>query len=221
MIMTDGTLKRYTTGEEIFNTISHGVGSVLAVGGTTVLTVLSAVHHSGLALSVSLIYGISLIVLYTMSAVYHGVPHPKAKEILRIFDHASIFFLIAGSYTPFCLIALRGNPRGVIVAGAVWACAAVGILLNAIDLKKTERLGTVLYVIMGWAILFAFKDIIRALPQPAFWLLLIGGVSYTGGLVFYAMKNRRYMHSVWHLFVLAGSILHYICIAVYVIPMAF
>ena len=188
--MTDGTLKRYTTGEEIFNTISHGVGSVLAVGGTT---------------------------LYTMSAVYHGVPHPKAKEILRIFDHASIFFLIAGSYTPFCLIALRGNPRGVIVAGAVWACAAVGILLNVIDLKKTERLGTVLYVIMGWAILFAFKDIIRALPQ----LLLIGGVSYTGGLVFYAMKNRRYMHSVWHLFVLAGSILHYICIAVYVIPMAF
>ena len=219
-MLTDGTLKRYTVGEEIFNTVSHGLGSVLAVGGTTVLIVLSVVHHSGLALGVSLVFGISLIVLYTMSAVYHGVPHPKAKEILRIFDHASIFLLIAGSYTPFCLVALRGNPKGLIVVGAVWICAGFGILLNAIDLAKTEKLGTVLYVVMGWAILFAFKDITRVLPQPAFWLLLLGGISYTGGLVFYAMK-KRYMHSVWHLFVLAGSVLHYICIAVYVIPMAF
>lgn len=218
--MTDGTLKRYTTGEEIFNTISHGVGSVLAVGGMTVLIVLSVLQHSALALATSIVYGISLIVLYTMSAVYHGVPHPKAKEILRIFDHASIFLLIAGSYTPFCLIALRGNPKGLMVAGAVWLCAVIGILLNGIDLKKTERLGTVLYVIMGWAILFAFKDIMHVLPQPAFWLLLIGGISYTGGLVFYGVK-KRYMHSIWHLFVLVGSVLHYICIAVYVIPMAF
>ncbi len=218
--MTEEALKRYTVGEEIFNTISHGVGSVLAVGGTTVLIVLSVVYHSGLALGVSLVYGISLIVLYTMSAVYHGVPQPKAKEILRIFDHASIFFLIAGSYTPFCLIALRGNPKGIIVAGAVWLCAGIGILLNAIDLKKTEKLGTVLYVIMGWAIVFAFKEIVHALPQPAFWLLLLGGISYTGGLVFYAVK-KRYMHSIWHLFVLVGSVLHYICIAVYVVPMAF
>ena len=103
--MHDEVLKRYTIGEEIFNTISHGLGSVLAVGGMTVLIVLSVLHHSALALATSIVYGISLIVLYTMSAVYHGVPQPKAKEVLRIFDHASIFLLIAGSYTPFCLIA--------------------------------------------------------------------------------------------------------------------
>lgn len=219
--MADRSLKRYTVGEEIFNSVSHGVGSVLSIGGMTALIVLSAVNGSALGLATSIIYGISLVVLYTMSTVYHAVPQPKAKEILRIFDHASIFLLIAGSYTPFCLIALEGNPRGVMVAGAVWLCAIVGIILNAIDLKKTEKLGTVLYVIMGWAIVFVLKDIVQALPQPAFWLLLIGGISYTGGLVFYAMKNRKYMHSIWHLFVLAGSVLHYICIAVYVLPMAY
>ncbi len=219
--MADRTLKRYTVGEEIFNSVSHGVGSVLSIGGMTVLIVLSAVHGSALGLATSIIYGISLIVLYTMSTVYHAVPQPKAKEILRIFDHASIFLLIAGSYTPFCLIALEGNPKGVMVAGAVWLCAIVGIVLNAIDLKKTEKLGTVLYVMMGWAVIFAVKDIVAVLPIPAFWLLLLGGISYTGGLVFYAMKNVKYMHSIWHLFVLLGSILHYICIAVYVLPMSY
>lgn len=219
--MVDRTLKRYTVGEEIFNSVSHGVGSVLSIGGMTVLIVLSAVHGSALGLATSIIYGISLIVLYTMSTVYHAVPQPKAKEILRIFDHASIFLLIAGSYTPFCLIALEGNPKGVMVAGAVWLCAIVGIVLNAIDLKKTEKLGTVLYVMMGWAVIFAVKDIVAVLPIPAFWLLLLGGISYTGGLVFYAMKNVKYMHSIWHLFVLLGSILHYICIAVYVLPMSY
>ncbi len=219
--MTDGVLKRYTVGEEIFNSISHGVGSVLAVCGMTVLIVLSVLNNTALGLATSIIYGISLIVLYTMSTVYHAVPQPKAKEILRVFDHASIFLLIAGSYTPFCLIALEGNTKGVMVAGAVWLCAIVGIALNAYDLKKTEKFGTGRYVILGWAIIFAVKDIVNALPTPAFWLLLSGGVSYTGGLIFYAMKNIRYMHSVWHLFVLAGSVLHYICIAVYVLPMAY
>ena len=219
--MADRTLKRYTVGEEIFNSVSHGVGSVLSIGGMTVLIVLSAVHGSALGLASSIIYGISLIVLYTMSTLYHAVPQPKAKEILRIFDHASIFLLIAGSYTPFCLIALEGNPKGVMVAGAVWLCAIVGIVLNAIDLKKTENLGTVLYVMMGWAVIFAVKDIVAVLPIPAFWLMLLGGISYTGGLVFYAMKNVKYMHSIWHLFVLLGSILHYICIAVYVLPMSY
>lgn len=219
--MTDRTLKRYTIGEEIFNSVTHGTGAVLAIGGTVLLIVLSVINGSGLALASSLIYGISLIVLYTMSTVYHAVQHERAKEILRIFDHTSIFLLIAGSYTPFCLIALKGNTRGLAVVAAVWLCAVLGMVLNAIDLKKTERLGTVLYVIMGWSIVVVFRDIVSVLPTPAFWLLLSGGISYTGGLIFYAMKNRKYMHSVWHIFVLAGSVLHYICIAVYVLPMAF
>ena len=217
----DRSLKRYTIGEEIFNSVSHGVGSLLSVIGTVVLVVMAAYQHSPLALATSLIYGLSLIVLYTMSTVYHAVQPPRAKEILRIFDHASIFMVIACSYKPFCLIALQGNFRGLVVVAAVWLCALTGIVLNAIDLKKTERLGTVLYVIMGWSVLAVFKDILSALPEPAFWLLLLGGISYTGGLVFYAMKNTKYMHSIWHLFVLLGSVLHYLCIAVYVMPMAF
>ena len=137
--MADRTLKRYTAGEEIFNSVSHGVGSLLAIGGTALMTVMSVAHGSGLALSASLIYGISLIVLYTMSTVYHAVANPKAKEILRIFDHTSIFLLIAGSYTPFCLVALAGNSRGLAVIIAVWACAILGIVLNAIDLKKDRE----------------------------------------------------------------------------------
>lgn len=217
----DRTLSRYTHDEEVFNCITHGLGSVLSIGGTAVMVAMSAFHGSAFAVGVSLIYGISLIVLYTMSTVYHAVTNPKIKEVMRIFDHTSIYLLIAGSYTPFCLVALQGNPKGIGVMIAVWGCAILGIVLNAIDLKKTERLGTVLYVIMGWAVVAAITDIVRVLPEPAFWMLLLGGISYTGGLVFYAMKNTKYMHGVWHLFVLGGSLLHFFSVAIYVLPMAY
>lgn len=214
------TLKRYTVGEEIFNSVTHGLGALLGVVGTVVLVVLSAIHGSGLALGTSIVYGVSLVMLYTMSTLYHAIVSPKAKEVLRIFDHTSIFFLIAGSYTPFCLIALEGNLRGIFVAAVVWICAVLGIVLNAISLKKTEKFGTILYVLMGWSVLLVIKDVIAVLPTPAFWLLLLGGIAYTGGLVFYAIK-KKYMHSIWHLFVLAGSVLQYLCIAIYVLPMAY
>lgn len=213
-------LKRYTVGEEIFNSVSHGVGALLGVIGTVVLIVLSAVNGSALALGTSIVYGLSLIMLYTMSTLYHAIASQKAKEILRIFDHTSIFLLIAGSYTPFCLVALEGNPRGLMVAVVVWICAIAGIVLNAVSLKKTEKIGMALYVIMGWSVIMVIKDVVAALPTPAFWLLLLGGLSYTGGIAFYAIK-KKYMHSIWHLFVLAGSVLHYLCIAIYVLPMAY
>lgn len=211
--------KRYTVGEEIFNSVSHGIGSVLSIIGTVVMVMLSIIYGSRRALVSSLVYGISLIILYTMSTVYHAVQIPRAKEILRVFDHTSIYLLIAGSYTPFCLIALEGNSRAFTVIVAVWICAITGIVLNSINLEKTEKLGTVLYVIMGWSIIVCLKDVVAALPHNAFLLLLFGGISYTGGLVFYKMKNKRYMHSIWHLFVLLGSILHYLSIVLYVLPM--
>jgi len=214
------TLKRYTIGEEIFNSITHGVGALLGVVGTVVLIVLSAINGSALALGTSIVYGISLIMLYTMSTLYHAIASEKAKAVLRVFDHTSIFFLIAGSYTPFCLIALEGNEKGILVIMIVWLCAVLGIVLNAVSLKKTEKLSLVLYVLMGWSILMVIKDIIDVLPTPAFWLLLLGGIAYTGGLAFYAVK-KKYMHSIWHLFVLAGSLLHYLCVAIYVLPMAY
>ncbi len=213
-------LKRYTLGEEIFNSVSHGVGALLGVVGMVILIMLSAINGSGLALGTSIVYGISLIMLYTMSTLYHAIASQKAKEVLRIFDHTSIFFLIAGTYTPFCLVALQGNPRGILVAAIVWICAVLGIVLNAISLKKTEKFSLVLYVLMGWSVIMVIKDVIAVLPTPAFWLLLLGGIAYTGGLIFYAVK-KKYMHSIWHLFVLTGSVLHYLCIAIYVLPMAY
>ena len=214
------TLKRYTAGEEIFNSVTHGLGALFGIAGTVVLITLSAVNGSGLALGTSIVYGISLIMLYTMSTLYHAIASERAKEVLRIFDHTSIFFLIAGSYTPFCLVALEGNPRGIFVAAVVWICAALGIVLNAVSLKKTEKFSLVLYVLMGWSVMMVIRDIIAVLPVPAFWLLLSGGLAYTGGLVFYAIK-KKYMHSIWHLFVLAGSVLHFLCIAIYVLPMEY
>lgn len=215
----ENTLRRYTVGEEIFNSISHGIGAALGVAGTIVLIVLSAINGSNVAMVSSLIYGISLIILYSMSTLYHAITNVKAKEVMRVFDHTSIFLLIAGSYTPFCLIALNGNTRAMVVISAVWICAIIGIIFNSINLEKAEKPSMVLYVAMGWAILAVFKDIIHVLPTPAFWLLFLGGVSYTGGLIFFGSK-KRYMHSIWHLFVLLGSVLHFICVAVYVMPMA-
>lgn len=217
----DTSLKRYSKGEEIFNSVTHGVGALLAVIGTVIMIMLSALNGTTLGLVTSLIYGISLIILYTMSTVYHAIPFPKVKKVLRIFDHTSIFLLIAGTYTPYCLIALNGNRSGIYVAVAVWACAIIGIILNAIDLKKTEKIGIVLYVIMGWSIIMVVKDVVDALAVPGFWLLLLGGISYTVGIIFYAMKKKKFMHSIWHLFVLTGSVLHYLSIVLYVLPMSY
>ena len=213
-------LKRYTVGEEVFNSVSHGVGALLAVVGASVIVTLAACFGDVLAVMSSIIYGISLVILYTMSTLYHAFPFDKVKKVFRVFDHASIFILIAGTYTPCCLIGLYGNVKGIWVTAVVWTCAVAGIVMNAISLEKTEKLSMVLYVIMGWAIVFVIKDVVRALWGPGFWLLLAGGLAYTGGIVFYKMKFK-YMHSIWHLFVLAGSVLHYLCIVMYVLPMRY
>lgn len=213
-------LKRYTVGEEVFNSVSHGVGALLAVVGASVIVTLAACFGDVLAVMSSIIYGISLVILYTMSTLYHAFPFDKVKKVFRVFDHASIFILIAGTYTPCCLIGLYGNVKGIWVTAVVWTCAVAGIVMNAISLEKTEKLSLILYVIMGWAIVFVIKDVVRALWGPGFWLLLAGGLAYTGGIVFYKMKFK-YMHSIWHLFVLAGSVLHYLCIVMYVLPMRY
>ena len=218
--MSAKPMKRYTIGEEVFNSVSHGVGALLSVVGASVIVTLAACFGDVTAVVSSIVYGISLVILYTMSTLYHAFPFEKVKKVFRVFDHASIFILIAGTYTPCCLIALKGNPKGVWVTVIVWLCALSGIVMNAVSLEKTEKLSLLLYVIMGWAVVLVFKDIVTALWGPGFWLLLAGGVAYTGGLIFYKMK-LKYMHSVWHLFVLAGSVLHYLCIVIYILPMSF
>lgn len=218
--MSAKPMKRYTVGEEVFNSVSHGVGALLAVVGASVIITLAACFGDLTAVLSSVVYGISLVILYTMSTLYHAFPFEKVKKVFRVFDHASIFILIAGTYTPCCLVALKGNPKGLWVAVVVWICAIAGIVMNSISLEKTEKLSLVLYIIMGWAVVLVIKDIVNALWGPGFWLLLAGGVAYTGGIVFYKLKHK-YMHSIWHLFVLAGSVLHYLCVVIYILPMSY
>lgn len=217
--MTD--IKRYTTGEEIFNSVSHGVSALGAVIGCTVMITLSACFGTGRAVASSIIFGLSLVTMYTMSTLYHAFPFERVKKLFRIFDHSSIPLLIAGSYTPFCLIALKDSPKGTVVVTVVWLCAAAAIALNLINLDRFEKYTLVIYIAMGWSVLFALKDIVAALPQPGFLLLLGGGLAYTAGIVFYKMTKVRYMHSVWHLFVTLGSLLHFLCVVMYVLPMTY
>ena len=213
--------KRYTIGEEIFNSVSHGVSALAAVVGCTVMVTLSACLGNWKAVLCSLVFGLSLVTMYTMSTLYPAFPFEKVKKIFRVFDHSSLPLLIAGSYTPFCVIALGESPKGSIVTAVVWRCAIVAILLNVINLDRFEKLNLVLYIFMGWAVLFALKDIVAALPRPGFILLAAGGLAYTVGIIFYKMTKIRYMHSVWHLFVSVGSLLHFLCVVIYVLPIAY
>ncbi len=213
--------KRYTLGEEIFNSVSHGVSALAAIVGCTVMVTLSACFGNTRAIVSSLIFGLSLVVMYTMSTLYHAFPFENIKKLFRIFDHSSIPVLIAGSYTPFCVIALQGNSKGVAVITIVWRCALTAIAMNVINLDRFEKFTLIIYVVMGWTAVTVLKDIVASLPLPAFLLLLAGGISYTVGLIFYKMTRIRYMHSVWHLFVTLGSVLHFLCVVVYVLPMTY
>lgn len=210
MTRPGGFPKRYTLGEEVMNAVTHGLGAILAVAGGTLLLVSSASQRDGYKLGSSIVYGAALTLLYLMSTLYHSITGPRAKEVLRVFDHCSIFLLIAGTYTPFTLVTLR-EKGGWLLFGAIWGTAAVGIALNAISLRRFEKLSLVCYVVMGWAVVLHAGVLASALSPAGLALLVAGGLCYTGGILFYALK-RPYMHGVWHLFVLAGSVCHFLCI---------
>ena len=202
-----------TRGEEIANTVSHGLGAVLAAAGAVPLAVrgiLSGSAKAGFSLTA---YGISLVLLYTASAVYHAVQNPEVKRRLRIMDHCSIFVLILGTYVPMSLLVVGGR-TGWMLFLTNTTLAVIGITLNAIDLKRFDKVSLALYALMGWLVVAALRAIVAALPPLGLGLLVSGGVAYTAGIVFYK-SQRHYMHFVWHLFVLAGSILQYACIALY------
>lgn len=203
--------------EELVNSITHGIGAVLAVAGTAIAIIWAALYGSVAAVVSASIYGAMLILLYTMSTLYHAFTHEKVKSIFRIFDHCSIFLLIAGTYTPFTLVTLKGA-FGWTIFGIIWGFALLGITLNAISIEKFKRFSMICYIVMGWLIIIAVKPMAAVVGFRAMLLLVLGGVAYTIGAVFYKMKHIPYMHGVWHLFVLAGSILHYFCILLYVLP---
>ena len=203
--------KRYSLGEELFNSISHGAGAGLSIAGTVVLIVSCAIYADAWSVVSSCIYGASLIILYTMSTLYHAITNVRAKKFFRIMDHNTIYFLIAGTYTPFVLVPLRGG-LGWTIFGIIWGVTALGIVFNSINLEKFKLISLISYIIMGCAILFAFKPLLDNTSKISIIYLLIGGAFYLIGVVFYVLKKYKYMHSIWHLFVVGGSIFHYFSI---------
>lgn len=219
--LADRTLPDYTKGEEVFNTVSHIVGGAFAIAALVLCVVMAAMNGTGWGVVSGTIYGSTMILLYTMSSIYHGLRPVMAKKVFQIIDHCSIFLLIAGTYTPITLVSLR--PTHPVAAwtifGIVWSCAAIGIVFNAIDLSGFKVFSMICYLGMGWCIVFAFRMTAQALTLPGTVLLFAGGFFYTLGAVLYGLgKKHRYMHSVFHLFVLAGSILHFFMILLYVLP---
>lgn len=208
-------LPRYTLGEEIANSVTHGIGALLSAAALVLLIMAALETGEPLALVSAIIFGISLIMEYLASTLYHAIQHPRAKAILRLIDHSSIALLIAGSYSPFLLVTLKDH-GGVGLFVLIWVFALAGILIEIIWPKKPRWITVVLYLAMGWIVVLKIQAILLLLPAPGLWLLVAGGISYTVGTIFYLLKKVPYMHSVWHLFVLGGSICHVLAVLLYV-----
>lgn len=201
--------------EERFNSISHLIGAGAAAPGMVILVVMAAHQGDPWKIVSFSLYGTTLLLLYVFSALYHSLSG-RAKNIFRKLDHYAIYLLIAGTYTPFTLVTLRGG-WGWFLFGVVWGLAFLGIVFESFQLKGCRILSMVIYLTMGWLVLIALKPLLQALPLPGFALLVAGGLFYTGGIVFYLLdKKMRFAHGIWHLFVLAGSIAHYLTILFYV-----
>ena len=206
-----------TDTEEWFNSISHGVTALAAILGLVFLIILGVSSLKDFTLFSSIVYGLSLVSLYTFSTFYHGLRHGKAKNVFHILDHCGIYILIAGSYTPVLLVSIGGTTGWVLFA-IQWAFAGVGIVIKVFYTGKYDLISTLMYAVMGWMIVIRWQDLVDAIPSPALMLLLAGGISYTAGIVFYLLDTRmKYLHFVWHLFVMTGSVLHFIMIVKYVI----
>jgi hemolysin III len=218
--MSSETIRaRYTFGEELANSLTHGLGIALSIAGLTVLLFMTADSGSFREIASCAIYGATLIVLYTTSTLYHSATRPESKSFLRTLDHLAIFLLIAGTYTPFVLIALHGAWSWTLFA-IVWTLAVLGVTVELTTLRRFRRAMVALYIAMGWVGLIAIKPLVAALPSAGLWLLFGGGVSYTFGVVFYRWHSLRYHHAIWHLFVLGGSVLQYFAVLWYVLPQA-
>ena len=218
--LKDRQLPDYTRGEEIFNMVSHIVGGAFGVIALVVCVAVSAVHGSVWGIISSIIYGISLILLYTMSSVYHGLRPNMGKKVMQVLDHCTIYFLIAGTYTPVALCAIRPQfpGWGWVIFGIVWGVSAVAVVFTAIDLKKYAKFSMACYIGLGWCVVLAVKPTIQSVPMGGLIWLLIGGIAYTVGAVLYGLGSKhRYMHSIFHLFVLLGSICHFISIVGYIL----
>ncbi len=204
-------IESFTKGEEITNAILHGIGLGLAIAALCVLVVFAKIYGDVWYIVSFSIYGSTLVLLYLSSTLYHSFPEGKVKNIFEIFDHSSIYLLIAGTYTPLTLISLRGY-LGWTIFGIVWGIALVGIIFKVFWVKKFVIFSTILYIVMGWLIIFAIKPLLLAMNKTSIILLVSGGASYTVGTIFYVWRRIKYHHAIWHLFVLGGSICHFFTI---------
>lgn len=214
-------IKKYSLGEEIFSSIVHGIGALLAIAALVLLIVFT-VKHDGTAIDVVgvTIYGGTLILLYTMSTLYHSISNKKAKRILQIFDHCSIYFLIAGTFTPLTFTVLRNTGKTTwLVFGFVWLMAILGTILYSVFPRKFKVLNVSSYALMGWSALFLIPALLKELSAinciASIYWLIIGGITYTVGIIFYSLKKVKYFHSIFHIFVLGGSICHFFCVLSY------
>ena len=215
--LSEINISKYTRNEELANTITHGIGAILSVIGLFLLVIYAAQHGDAYHITSVTIFGATLILLYGMSTLYHWLEHPELKRIFRILDHSCIYLLIAGSYTPFTLVTMRG-PWGWTMLAVIWTLAIGGVIFKLFYTGHFDLLSTVLYIGMGWIAVFALKPLLEATPIGGLILLVLGGVLYTGGTAFYLWEKLPYNHAVWHVFVLLGSTLHYFAILFYVIP---
>ncbi|GIP52174.1 MULTISPECIES: PAQR family membrane homeostasis protein TrhA [Paenibacillus] len=207
----------YPRREEIANAITHGIGALLSLAGLVLLIVFSSMKGTAWHVVSFTIYGVSMLLLYSCSTLVHSFKEGKIKDLFEFFDHSSIYIYIAGTYTPFLLVAVRG-PLGWSLFGIVWGIALLGVVFKAFFVKRFLFMSTIFYLIMGWLIVIAWGPLVAAVPNPGIVLLVTGGLLYTLGTVFYVWRAFPYHHAIWHLFVLAGSVTHFFAILLYLLP---
>lgn len=207
----------YSFGEHLADAVTHGLGVVLAIVGLCVLVVRAALYGDALHVVACSVFGATLVMMYTASTLYHSIPLPRARHVLRVIDHSLIFLLIAGTYTPFTLVVLHG-PWGWSLFGFTWGLAAIGVALKIFTTGRYETISLAIYLLMGWCAIIAVKPLWDRLDPEGLLLLAAGGVVYSGGVAFYVWQRLRYHHAIWHLFVLGGSVLHWFTVYFYVVP---
>lgn len=207
----------YSTGEEIANSVTHGVAALLSIAGLVVMLSMMPVTAGVATITAAAVFGASMIFLYTASTLYHAIPNLRVKRILQVLDHSAIYVMIAGSYTPFCLVTLKGT-TGTMLCIAVWSIALAGIILQPVLMKRAEWLNCLLYLLLGWCVVLVFEPLMAALPSAGIWLLAAGGVVYSLGVIFYLWERIPYNHAIWHLFVLGGTALQFFSVLFYVLP---
>ena len=206
-----------TNTEEWFNTISHGIAALASTVGFVLLVMLGNSSELSFTLFSAIVFGVSLVLLYTFSTIYHGARNEKTKKVFQILDHCGIYLLIAGTYTPVLLVSIGGT-TGWVIFGVQWTIAFIGLVIKIFYTGKFDLISTLMYAVMGWMIVIRWQDLVDAIPSAALTLLLAGGISYTVGIVFYLIDTRiKFSHFIWHLFVMAGSLFHYMMIVKYVI----